>query len=233
LKIVFLVTLLCIAQAVCAAQEPTAATAWFTQAQIEGAVQISKTTNILPEAEGTFGKGVVLTESTPIDDPLLRSDTGMISFWIKPNWNGNDGKTHRLLRIGDTAKNGILLEKSAKGMLRYVMACPKKLTVSRADVSSWKAGEWHQVAISWFSLNGKPLGLPLWIDKVAVDGPIAGGNTFIDPSKMADRRVWIGEARGATRSRLQGLLQNRALPEDRDRAGCLPCAVRPTGRERF
>lgn len=181
-------------QAAIAQQEPTAVRAWFTQADITNSVQMPKPTDALPEASGSAGMGVLLTKQAAIEDQLLNQKTGLISFWIKPSWNGNDGKTHKLLRIGDHRTNGLLVEKSAQGMLRYVMASPKKVTVARADVSRWKAGEWHQVAVAWFGLNGKPIGLPLWIDKTAVDGPIAGGNAFLNPDTMTDKRVFIGDA---------------------------------------
>ncbi|MBN1917271.1 MAG: Ig-like domain-containing protein, partial [Verrucomicrobia bacterium] len=56
-------------------------------------------------------------------------------------------------------------------------------------------GEWHHVVVGWFpNHEGLPTGLPLWIDKVAVDGPIASGNTFLDPAAMDDARLWIGDA---------------------------------------
>jgi hypothetical protein len=47
-----------------------------------------------------------------------------------------------------------------------------KTTASRADVSHWRAGEWHHVVVVWTALDGKPLGLPLWIDRVAVAGAL-------------------------------------------------------------
>lgn len=174
--------------------EPVAVKAWFTQAAIENSVQQPKPADALPEAPGTAGKGVLLTKPVAIENPLLKQDQGVISFWVKPNWNGNDGKKHVLLTIGDPKANGLIVEKSAENTLRYVMASPKKLTSSRFDVSGWKAGEWHHVAISWFSKNNKPLGMPLWIDHVAVDGPIAGGNEFLNPSTMKDKRVYVGDA---------------------------------------
>ncbi len=172
----------------------TAVRAWFTDASIAGSVQSAAPSVKLPAAPGTSGQGVLLAKATPLENPLLQQSTGMIGFWIRPNWNGNDGKTHRLLRIGDPEKNGLLLEKAANGMLRYAMASPQKQTASRADVSTWNAGEWHHVVIAWYSLKDKPLGLPLWIDKVAVAGPIAGGNRFLDPATMDDKRVWIGDS---------------------------------------
>lgn len=177
-----------------AESKPSAVKAWFTQADIKDSVQLSKPADTLPEALGTAGKGVILTKPLGIENPLLDQKTGYISFWVKPNWNGNDGKSHKLIRIGDPAKNGLLVEKSSEGMLRYVMASQKKITASRADVTTWKAGQWHHIVVTWFSLNDKPLGLPLWIDKVAVDGPIAGGNTFLNPAEMKDKKVYIGDS---------------------------------------
>ncbi len=188
-----LLAMLLSAQASSTLSEVVAARAWFTDAEIEGSIRIVKPRDPLPSAKGSFGKGVKLTRSVPIENPLLRQDTGMIGFWLKPDWDGDDGKTHRILRIGDPEVNGLLVEKSAENMLRFVMASPKKMTASRTDVSGWIAGEWHHVVVSWFSYDGKPLGLPLWIDKVAVDGPIAGGNEFLNPDTMEDTRVWVGD----------------------------------------
>ena len=172
---------------------PEAGVAWFTNAGIANSVQTAKPSDALPEVPGTVGNGVLLTKPAAVENPMLSREGGFISFWLKPNWNGNDGKTHRILRIGDPEMNGLLLEKSDKGMLRYVMASPEKITAARADVSNWKAGKWHQITIAWTSRDGKPLGMPLWIDKVAVDGPIAGGNQFMNPDMMVNKRVWIGD----------------------------------------
>jgi hypothetical protein len=173
--------------------EPVAAKAWFTEAQIKDSLQLPPPDHPLPTAPGTAGDGVRLHRAVAVENPLLDRASGYVGFWIKPEWDGDDGATHRILRIGDPERNGLLVEKAATGMLRFVMASPEKVTASRADVSDWKAGEWHHVAIVWFSKNDAPLGLPLWIDHVAVAGPIAGGNTFLDPDTMSDRRVCIGD----------------------------------------
>lgn len=184
-------TLACISPII-AAPVPKASTAWFTDASIENSTRTAKPANALPAVPGSDKNGVLLTKSAPVDDPLLEQANGFISFWVKPNWNGNDGKTHLLMRIGDPAKNGLKVEKSASGMLRYVMASPEKISASRADVSKWKAGEWHHITVVWMSRDGLPIGLPLWIDKVAVDGPIAAGNKFLNPSELTDKHIWIG-----------------------------------------
>jgi hypothetical protein len=134
-----------------------------------------------------------LTQAAPVDFPALKRTTGLISFWVQPEWNGNDGKVHKLLRIGDPQNNGLVVEKSVRGQLRFVMASPEKLTAARTDVSGWRKGQWHHVAIAWRSLEGQPFGLALFVDRKQVDGPLAAGNTFLNPEKMPDARVWIGD----------------------------------------
>lgn len=173
--------------------EPIAIEPWFTEARIDNSRRLPPPEHVPPAVVGTAGHGVDLSRPQAIDNPLLNRAEGYVSFWIKPSWNGNDGVTHRLLRIGDPESDGLLVEKASTGMLRFVMASPAKTTAARADVSHWRAGEWHHVVIAWFSRDDAPLGLPLWIDRVAVAGPIAGGNSFLDPDLPADRRVWIGD----------------------------------------
>ncbi|MBN1917513.1 MAG: Ig-like domain-containing protein [Verrucomicrobia bacterium] len=188
-----LVVLSVVALFVTRVSDASVVTAWFTDAKLDGASRVELSPSFdVEEAPGAHGKGVRLNRAVAIDAPPLEREHGYISFWIKPDWDGNDGKTHRLLRIGDPEKNGLLVEKSAHGMLRFVMASPEKVTASRADVSGWKAGEWHHIVVTWMQHEGMPLGTPLWIDKTCVDSAVAAGNTFLDPAAMADQRVWIG-----------------------------------------
>ena len=168
--------------------------AWFTDANVPEAQRSLVLIDALPAVAGTCGQGVSLVDAAPIEWPGLQRQQGYISFWLRPQWEGNDGKPHRLLRIGDPMTNGLLLEKSAGGMLRYTMASPERVTVARADVSGWRAGRWHHIVLAWFSNQDQPVGLPLWIDRVAVDGPVAGGRRFLDPQTMSDNRLWIGDA---------------------------------------
>jgi hypothetical protein len=173
--------------------QPRAAVAWFTDAAIDNSVRLAKPVEALPEAAGTFGKGVRLTRAVAIDVPVLTQARGYISFWIKPDWNGDDGKLHRILRVGDPDENGLLVEKSDRGLLRFVMASPKRVSAARADVSHWKAGEWHHVVVVWMDFRDKPLGLPIWIDRKIAAGPVAADNEFLDPAAMDDARLWLGD----------------------------------------
>ena len=60
---------------------------------IENANQVGRPSDALPEVPGCIGNGVLLTKAVAIDDPLLDQHNGMISFWIKPEWDGNDGQS--------------------------------------------------------------------------------------------------------------------------------------------
>ncbi len=190
-ELVCLLAFVALAPAVAVA-ESAATVAWFTDASIDGSTKTPGLMNALPSAPGTFGRGVKLERACPIEVPALSQRSGYISFWLKPNWNGSDGKTHRLLRIGDANKNGLLVEKTELGLLRFVMASPKKVSAARADVSHWKAGEWHHVVVVWKEFKDKPLGLPIWIDRKVAAGPVTADNDFLDPSAMDDKRLWIG-----------------------------------------
>ncbi len=167
--------------------------AWFTDADVTEATTSLVLIDTLPGVTGTCGQGVALVDAVPMEWPALQQREGYISFWVRPKWDGHDGKSHRLLHIGDPASNGLLLEKSAGGMLRYTMASPERVTVARGDVSGWRAGQWHHIVLAWFSNEDQPIGLPLWIDRVAVDGPVAGGCRFLDPQALADKRLWLGD----------------------------------------
>jgi hypothetical protein len=146
-------------------------------------------------ALGTYKNGVSLTESVGFASDMLNQKHGMISFWIKPNWNGNDNTKHIFLKVGDPTSNGILIEKSSQNTLRFVMAGgnPVKVASSRVDVSNWQAERWYHIACTWVTVNNKPLGLGLWIDHVCVDSVIYGGTAFMNPNNMADKNIYIGD----------------------------------------
>ncbi|MBN1418491.1 MAG: Ig-like domain-containing protein [Planctomycetes bacterium] len=164
--------------------------AWFTGASIPDAARTAAPSDPPREVPGTSGPGVELSKAIPVDWPEMRGDRGIISFWFRPDWAGDDGKAHRILRCGEPGSNGWMLEKAASGMLRYAMSAPDKTTAARSDVSGWRAGEWHHIAVAWMSANGRALGIPLWIDRVCVAGPIFGAEAFPDP---AGKRIWIGD----------------------------------------
>lgn len=174
------------------ADRPLAAVPAFTDSAIEGAVAVGPARSQLPLTGGTRGVGLDAGEGLALENPLLTRRAGLMTFWIRPQWDGDDGERHRILTIGDPGSNGLSLEKAPSGVLRLLMASPERRTVARADISRWRRGEWHHIAIGWMTRNGLATGLPLWIDRVCVDGPVPAGNPLMDPDAMEDARVIVG-----------------------------------------
>lgn len=189
---------LCFMTPIYAMAEYEANLAWFTNANIpNSAPALQPVGNQLSVAAGTYGKGVELSSECAIDVPLLNQNTGIISFWIKPNWSGTDKSNRTILRIGDPSNNGLIINKTAYNTLRFAMTGKKgneiKTTVVRANISGWQTGDWHHVQVSWFSNEDRtPKGLAIWIDKVCVNSEIFGGTSFMDPSAMKDNKLYIG-----------------------------------------
>lgn len=154
---------------------------------------------------GTIGNCIHPTASLSYDlsqiPQILDKRQGVIEFWVKPDWAGSDTNRHQFIKIGDPTRNGILIERSPKGMLRFVMAgkdngTDSKVTVVRSDVKNWKKNEWHHVACAWSSLENKPLGISLWIDHIMVESIIYGGDEFMDWTTLstANKKLWIGDS---------------------------------------
>jgi hypothetical protein len=94
---------------------------------------------------------------------LLDKSHGAIAFWLKPGWDGDDGKNHALVAdssdFNDKLQNTLYLWKWSTGQLRLDLRSPADpyLTV---DVRNWKAGEWHHIGASWDATTG----LSLFVD---------------------------------------------------------------------
>jgi hypothetical protein len=149
----------------------------FTNAELPNSQTLHAEGGV-PVARGTVGAGTDAGKPVVLSGLNLNPVEGMIEAWIKPNWPGNDGRKHTLWSTDTASGRQLLLEKSELGILRAVIRTPEGLTVSRADVSGWRPGVWHHVAVGWTSHNGMNVGLPLWIDLVAVDGQITTHGVF-------------------------------------------------------
>ena len=129
---------------------------------------------------GVFASDSLDAGKEQLTTTFLDPANGYISFWMQAPWEGNDGKQHAIMAIG-TSENGFCLVKSAKNMLRLSNFSADGERVARADVSSWKKGEWHHIAFAWYSnKEGMPIGLPLYIDTICEDGPVPNKNSFFD-----------------------------------------------------
>jgi len=74
------------------------------------------------------------------------ADSGSISFWITPEWNGNDGLNHYILSDSD---DRILLLKSSTNNMVWCYESSGCFQTSSIDVSAWVTGSTHLIIVRW------------------------------------------------------------------------------------
>ncbi|MEW6355263.1 MAG: LamG-like jellyroll fold domain-containing protein [Planctomycetota bacterium] len=94
----------------------------------------------------------------------IRSNSGTIEFWVRPNWNGErslGGRRHMAHVFADvgpirydhpylTNTRSIALYDTGHGSLHFTMTNERYDSRSvSASIADWKAGEWHHVAAQW------------------------------------------------------------------------------------
>jgi hypothetical protein len=118
--------------------------------------------------QGRFGGGILLRGRHSLvfsGKENFPGNEGTVEFWLQPQWNGDDGKTHSVLNAAADNRNQISINKLATGRFGVGMfGTPTGSTnfvYSRADhdIRAWRAGEWHHVAACWG--GGE---LALWLD---------------------------------------------------------------------
>jgi len=90
---------------------------------------------------------------------------GTVEAWVKPTWNGNDGKGHILMQYGEGG--GLVIMKDGANNLRLILnlfspSGYPEIDVSK-NISDWQANQWKHIAFTWG--NGK---LELYIDGIPV-----------------------------------------------------------------
>ncbi len=76
---------------------------------------------------------------------------GTLEFWVKPNWNGNDGVVHYIYGIQYDGSNNVLLYKHANDRLYFMHNGSSHY--SDFSISDWTAGTWYHVIGVWDSKN--------------------------------------------------------------------------------
>lgn len=151
-------------------QAPPPQVAPFTDADVPGAARLTGSAGAV--APGANGKGVRPATPLRLEGLRLNAAEGSIGFWIRPAWSGGDGKAHRILATATADGHRLAIGKSDQGILRAEATSVGDRTVARADVRDWKPGQWHHVVVGWVSNRGVQVGLPLWVDRTCVDGPV-------------------------------------------------------------
>lgn len=115
---------------------------------------------------GHSGQAVSLPEGAMLTYAargVLDKSRGAVAFWLRPNWNGDDGRNHALLadvsNFDDKLQNTFTLWKWSTGQLRLDLRSPADPYLTY-DVRHWRAGQWHHVGASWDAQSG----LALFVD---------------------------------------------------------------------
>ena len=152
-----------------------------------------------------LGNGLILNADTVISFPVAGNfdmARGSITFWVRPNWDGNGSGFHPLLQFVDASQSKLVINKTAWGATDYVwvnrdtdltdaLAGPNVSStyMSPNPVESWVAGEWHFVEAHWDSTAGTP-----WI-ALLIDGThIKTNHVAMDAAVFDAERFFFGAA---------------------------------------
>jgi hypothetical protein len=106
---------------------------------------------------------------------------GSIEFWVKPEWNGDDGQSYTFFEAGNTWYNRFRIMKDGANNLRFMSWDNATEYGVVYNVASWRAGEWHHVAAIWqnyemaFYVDGTSVGNDKFFPPVTLPGPIIIG----------------------------------------------------------
>jgi len=89
--------------------------------------------------------------------PILGNDgnfsaaAGTVQMWVRPNWDGDDGRVHQIFNSRCEGKNYFNLNVLTDGTLGVATGSGGVGTYQRVnfDISDWEAGQWHHLAFTW------------------------------------------------------------------------------------
>jgi hypothetical protein len=84
------------------------------------------------------------------DDVGFKSEEGTIDFWVRTDWDGNDGQAHNICAVGK--ESGVRLAKMPDNQLVLVWQPAQGEVPLRfgCDISKdWPACQWRYVAVTW------------------------------------------------------------------------------------
>ena len=133
--------------------------------------EIAQCTVSAPEyVDGVSGKA--LNAQTPVrlpEFPGFEKREGAVSFFFRPDWEMNDGRSHRLFEAGRFLSDFYLyFVKTKSGHLELSVCAPEQLQVIVDDVLNAK--QWVHLAFSWSIPKGEAV--------IYINGKEAGRKTL-------------------------------------------------------
>lgn len=103
-------------------------------------------------APGRYSQGVLIDSNDMLTYPVagnLNRTRGAIEFWIRPNWDGADGRGYTFFEVGQGWLNRMRILKDGANNLRFLLWDSSKEYGVGYNVAHWKAGEWHHIGVTW------------------------------------------------------------------------------------
>lgn len=125
--------------------------------------QMPTTSSNTTYGEGIHNEGLSNTSNTVLKYSTtnnFNAPEGTIEFWIKPNWNGNDGQH----RVFFSLENKLVINKDSGNNFRFILNNDDSEAHQAINLSNWQAGEWHHIAVTW-NISGNM--------KTYIDGAVA------------------------------------------------------------
>ncbi len=110
------------------------------------------------------------TYINPLMYNSINPHTGTISFWITPDWDGNDGTLRYIYRDQVDANNYFYIAKTAANNLDFVFTNNSTTNTCSYDISDWINGTSYHVACVWsvHTIDGTDY-LHLYVNGAEVD----------------------------------------------------------------
>lgn len=119
-----------------------------------------------------------------LTDENIHPHQGVIEFWVKPLWNGDDKQTYIFFELGDTWFNRFRITKDGANNFRFMVWSADTEYDAACSVSRWIANEWHQVRATW---QGGRISLDL-------DGVLCDFETEVEMPEDLASRFYIGSS---------------------------------------
>jgi len=138
-------------------------------------------------APGYDGQGVLFNEENSLhyyDENNIDPQQGSIEFWVKPFWDGDDGRDYVFFEIGDTWFNRFRITKDGANNFRFMVWSSDTEFDAACNVSGWTANSWHKVIAIWQHDH-----IALYLD----DGLCDTETSVVLPSSLGPR-LYIGSS---------------------------------------
>ena len=173
-------------------ETPTGVAGWGEVSTYGGPYEVDKHTSLLLHLDGSYdgaqgepsppngttfvagryGQGVLVDGYDTLTYTAtgnIDSSQGSVEFWLRPNWDGDDGGNYTLFWWGE---GSVFLHLRKDGISNLVFdrfyeggSCGAPI-----NVADWQAGEWHHIAFTWAGAD-----MVLYIDGHSVAQAVCGG----------------------------------------------------------